>query len=157
MMHLHLIPYTVTDLDFSSCGLGPIGIKRVCDFLKSNNQSITTMYMCHNRIGAGEGVKEVADMMKVNNTVSKLIIQSCQINAVDCYHLSKGLAQNTGLLSFCTLEALLSGSPMRMFKTCVQDWLLTRALNISTFVVVAVLLRRRVWAIWNRLYERMLT
>jgi hypothetical protein len=95
MIHLHLIPDTVTHLYLRDCNLTPIGIKRVCEFLKSN-KSITRMFMGDNQMGA-EGVKHVADMMKANNTVIDLGISSCQINAVDCCHLSEGLAQNTRL------------------------------------------------------------
>jgi hypothetical protein len=96
MIHLHLIPDTVTDLSLIHCGLSPIGIKRVCEFLKSN-KSITQMHMWGNRMGA-EGVKDLADMMKVNNTVIELGIKSCQISsAAACCHLSEGLAQNTAL------------------------------------------------------------
>jgi hypothetical protein len=96
MVHLNLIPDTVTDLNLRCCGLTTVGIKRLCKFLKSN-QSITSIAMMGNIIGS-EGVKEVADMMKVNNTLVKLGIESCRISsAADFRHLSEGLAQNTGL------------------------------------------------------------
>jgi hypothetical protein len=99
MKHLHLIPDSVTHLDLSSCDLGPIGIKRVCLFLKTN-KFITRFLMMRNQIG-DEGFKDVADMLKVNNTISKLDITDCQIlTAANCSHLSEGLAQNTGLRYF---------------------------------------------------------
>jgi hypothetical protein len=98
MIHLHLLPDSVTYLGLGLCGLTPIGIKRLCKFLKTN-KSITAMVMRGNRMGS-EGVKHVADMMKVNNTISYLGISSCQISAADCCPLSEGLALNTGLREF---------------------------------------------------------
>jgi hypothetical protein len=100
MMHLHLISDTVKYLNLSGCGLTPVGIKKVCEFLKTNS-SITTMVMAGNQMEA-EGYKDVADMMKVNNAVIAIFIGSRDISsAADFCHLSDGLAQNTGL--WCTL------------------------------------------------------
>ena len=58
------------------------------------------MHMELNRIGEDEAFKHVADMMKVNNTISFLGISSFQISAAFCCHLSEGLALNTGLRNF---------------------------------------------------------
>jgi hypothetical protein len=98
MMHLHLIPDTVIHLRLSYCGLSPIGIKRLCKFLKTN-ETITTMDMGENDLMVAESFKDIADMMKVNNTVNELSILSSQIHDADYCHLSEGLAQNTGLRS----------------------------------------------------------
>jgi hypothetical protein len=57
------------------------------------------MRMNGNQTGS-EGVKDVAVMMKVNNTLRELSIQSCHIGASDCFYLSEGLALNTGLREF---------------------------------------------------------
>jgi hypothetical protein len=70
-----------------------------------------------------ESVKDVADMMKVNNTVTKLEIRSFQINAVDCCYLSEGLAQNTGL------RELSFGGNDRLTDDHVQNLCLGLALN----------------------------
>jgi hypothetical protein len=122
MMHLHLIPDTVTFLNISHCGLTPIGIKRVCDFLKSN-KSIAQLCMCDNRMGS-EGFQEVADMMKVNNTVIELRIISCQTSsAADFCYLSEGLAQNTGL------RGLSMGGNDRLTDDHVQNLCPGLALN----------------------------
>ena len=98
MQHLHLIPDTITDLDLSDCGLTPIGIKALCEFLKTNH-SITRMIMWGNRIG-DEGAVHVGDMMKVNQTIKELCINGCEISAKGCLHLSDGLAENSVLRKF---------------------------------------------------------
>jgi hypothetical protein len=66
--------------------------------------------MCGNRIGT-EGVKDVADVMKENNTISDIWINSCQItSAADCCHLSEDLALNTRLRKIASFEGCASAS-----------------------------------------------
>jgi hypothetical protein len=77
MMHLHLIPESITELNLNLCGLTPLGIKKLCEFLKSN-KTIKRLDIRSNQMG-NEGFKDVADMLKVNNTVKELEIESSQI------------------------------------------------------------------------------
>jgi hypothetical protein len=102
MMHLHLIPDSLTNLSLNDCGLTPLGIKRVCEFLKTN-KSITAMAMTMvgNPMGA-EGVKDLADVMKENTTLRVLSIDlyTTKTSTADCCHLSDGLALNNRLVQF---------------------------------------------------------
>jgi hypothetical protein len=75
--------------------------------------------MMGNQIG-DEGFKDVADMLKVNNTISKLYITDYQITtAANCSHLSEGLAQNTGLCYF-SIGINDELTDKSIYKTCVQ-------------------------------------
>jgi hypothetical protein len=92
MKHLHLIPDSATHLDLSRWYLRPIGIKRVYEFLKTN-QSITII-MIGNQIG-DEGFKDVADLLKVNN------ITNCQITTAPNYsHYQRDWHRTLGYITF---------------------------------------------------------
>mmetsp|Transcript_16826 Transcript_16826/g.18706 ORF Transcript_16826/g.18706 Transcript_16826/m.18706 type:complete len:345 (+) Transcript_16826:202-1236(+) len=74
MLYLNLIPSTVVDLDFSSCNLTPIGVGRLCEFLRGSNSNIKRMILWGNRIG-NEGAMFLAEMIKVNTTLEELCIR----------------------------------------------------------------------------------
>jgi len=75
MLHLHLIPSTVIDLDFSCCNLTPVGVKRLCDYLKgSGGSNIERMILYGNQIG-NDGAMFLADMLKANTTLKILSIR----------------------------------------------------------------------------------
>eukprot|EP00978_Attheya_sp_CCMP212_P012204 scaffold30384_cov53-Attheya_sp.AAC.2 len=100
MLHLHLLPKSVTYLDLSDCNLTPLGIERVCSVLKTN-ESITRLIMWGNKIG-DEGAKYVADMLAVNKTSRSLCIMGSEIGPVGFAHLSNALKQNSTLRSLDT-------------------------------------------------------
>jgi Ran GTPase-activating protein (RanGAP) involved in mRNA processing and transport len=72
MEHLHLLPPTVADLDLSRCDLGDVGIKVLCEFIKTN-MSITRLMLWGNAIG-DDGAKHIGAMLKVNTTLQHLDI-----------------------------------------------------------------------------------
>lgn len=97
MKYLHLLPATIKDLDLSSCGLTPEGIKMVCVFMRKNT-SITRLIMWGNRIEE-EGSKYVAEMLSVNRTLRILCIMGSKLTLKAFEHLSWGLANNNTLRS----------------------------------------------------------
>jgi hypothetical protein len=112
------------------------------------------MGMWGNQMGV-ESVKDVADMMKVNNTVSKFGIRPCHISsATDICHLSEGLVQNTGL------RELYMGGQNRLKDDHVSTLCPELALNkgletLNLWSSFFLLLRRKGWVIWNRFYKIM--
>jgi len=74
MLHLDSIPPSVTHLDFSCCSLTPIGIGRLCKYLKESGSNIKNVRLWGNQIG-NEGAIFLADMLKVNTTLKSLCIR----------------------------------------------------------------------------------
>lgn len=93
MKYLHFLPASVTYLGLGRCGLSPVGIQILCEFLKTNI-TVQCMVMRANKMGS-EGIKHVVEMVKVNKTITYLGLSSCEISAEDCVLLSQGLAVNT--------------------------------------------------------------
>lgn len=96
MKHLDLLPDTVATLGLCDCGLGPLGIERVCSFMMKSNSSVTKLLLSCNPIRL-EGFKAISEMLFQNHTLRDLRMSSCNISVADCGHLSNGLERNTGL------------------------------------------------------------
>jgi len=112
MLHLHLIPSTVIDLDLSCCNLSPLGIARICEYLKSPNQNVKRMILWGNQVG-NEGAVAIAEMLTVNTKIEDLCIREddptekeqeanidTRIGRVGWIALGKALAVNTTLQKF---------------------------------------------------------
>jgi hypothetical protein len=100
MMHLHLLPASITELDISRCGLTAIGCKLLCEMLKKNH-SITQIYMWGNDIG-DDGASHLRDMLKENRTLRSLAISLCAISPAGFSYLSEGLEHNDTLRTIST-------------------------------------------------------
>lgn len=97
MLHLHLVPDSVTDFDLSDCSITHAGAKTLCEFL-AQNTSITRFTMWGNDIG-DQGAKYLAEMLQVNTTIEELSLRGCDIGAEGFRCLSNALAVNTKLRS----------------------------------------------------------
>lgn len=104
--HLHMLPDCVEDLDMSDCGLTVRGIKNICEFMKINS-TITRLIIWGNSIG-DEGAESIADMLLVNKTLRILCIMGSKIGVEGFDHISRGLTHNS------TLQTIFLGNDQRV-------------------------------------------
>ena len=67
---LQLIPATVTDVDMSYCNIGAVGMRHICDFMKSNT-NITTLSIAGNRFDE-KCALYIGEMLRFNSKLEVL-------------------------------------------------------------------------------------
>ena len=104
MEHLHLIPETVQDLDFSGCYLTCSGIKTLCKWLEGNKH-IKSMKLWGNYM-VDEASRAVGEMLGKNDTLEELYIspikwrRSPRVTWRAARYVCAGLRQNCTLRHF---------------------------------------------------------
>lgn len=67
---LQLIPPTVSEVDMSYCNIGAVGMRHICDFMKSNT-TITTLNLAGNRFDE-KCATFIGEMLRENSTLQVL-------------------------------------------------------------------------------------
>jgi hypothetical protein len=67
---LQLIPATVSEVDISYCNIGAVGMRHICDFMKSNT-TITTLNLIGNRFDE-KCATFIGEMLRENSTLKVL-------------------------------------------------------------------------------------
>ena len=120
-VHLPLLPNTVQDLDLSDCGITTVGVKNICEYMKTNT-SITRLVMWGNHIG-DDGAGYIADMLCQNTTLRILCIMGSNLGVEAFSHISRGLAVNN------TLHTIFLGNDQKVGDVHVQRLCAGLALN----------------------------
>jgi len=88
--------FSASEIDLSSKGLTDHDATVVAEILKSNT-SVTRVLLGNNKRIGDEGVKALAEALKVNATVKELVLSHCRIGDDGAAALAEALRSNTSL------------------------------------------------------------
>jgi hypothetical protein len=97
MLHLTLLPLSVTILNLSHCDISVLGTRRVCDFLKDNH-TLTSLNLEGNHMN-DEGAKYVGEMLATNKTLENFRM-SATVRSKGYRYIGEGLRRNETLKKF---------------------------------------------------------
>lgn len=74
-MHVPAKPLALRNLYLNACGIGENACERISRYLQSTNCTLDSLYVSNNPIGKAASI--LANGLKVNNTLKRLVMQSC--------------------------------------------------------------------------------